>query len=347
MAKIESLLSSYCASGLYTHVYAACGFLEAKENLFEYSIGDASQTVFDLASITKAVVTTPLIISHCKERKLNLRKTTTAETFGAEACQNLGLGPSDLTVADFLRHQSGLPAWRNFYVHCDGRRQSLNQAVIRFKSQNPFFSSGLGEELYSDVGFMVLGELLVSVYGKPLGDIWLEYVRKINFETEQEIGPTSAIKKDHAVPTAYCPVRQRQLTGEVHDENAWGMGGFAGHAGLFGSGEGLTRFLRALWRHENGRQVFSENFAEVTSPGDSLLGWRKGLDEGARTFAEGRGCGHLGFTGTAFWVDPLTKTYAVVLTNRVISGRVSTAIKRFRAEVFAELWKEIKCYEKK
>jgi CubicO group peptidase (beta-lactamase class C family) len=194
---------------------------------------------------------------------------------------------------------------------------------------------------------MVLGALLVSAYGKPLSDIWLEYVRKINFETEQEIGPASAIKKDRSVPTAYCPVRQRQLIGEVHDENAWAMGGFAGHAGLFGSGEGLTRFLRALWRHEDSRQVFSENFAEAASPGDSLLGWRKGVDESARTFAEGRGCGQLGFTGTAFWVDPLTKSYAVVLTNRVISGRVSPAIKRFRAEVFAELWNEIRCHEEK
>ena len=310
-------------------------------------MGDTSQTVFDLASITKALVTTPLIISHCQETRLNLRNSTIAETFGAEACRNLGLGPSALTAADFLRHESGLPAWRNFYVHCDGQRQSLTEAVTRFQNQNQLFCQGRGAELYSDVGFMVLGALLVSAHGKPLDDIWLEYVRKINFETEQEIGPTSSIKKSQAVPTVYCPVRQRQLIGEVHDENAWAMGGFAGHAGLFGSGEGLTRFLRALWRHDYSRQVFSENFAEAASPGDSLLGWRKGLDESALTFAEGRGCGHLGFTGTAFWVDPLTKAYAVVLTNRVISGRISPAIKRFRAEAFAELWNKIQCHEKK
>jgi CubicO group peptidase (beta-lactamase class C family) len=68
------------------------------------------------------------------------------------------------------------------------------------------------------------------------------------------------------------------------------------------------------------------------------MGWRKGRDASAKTFAQGRGCGHLGFTGTAFWVDPLTRGFGIILTNRVISGRISTAIKDMRAQAFSGLW---------
>lgn len=332
MAKLENICEAYQAAGLYTHVYVSCGFLSDDKNLFEFSSGDPKQTIYDLSSLTKALVTTPLVLWRCATQGLDPRQARISELFGAIPLSEIGAGAHDIAVANYLRHETGLPFWRNFYVECLGHRQTLAEVLLRSTSKQK------SKEVYSDVGFLVLGELIQRTGFRGLIDDWYDWTERFALTSAKEMGPGYFFDPSCVIPTGYCPVRERQLCGEVHDENCWALGGFTGHAGLFASGESVSRYLRDLWQVGPGRLIYEENFREIASNGESLMGWRKGRDASSSPFADGRGCGHLGFTGTAFWVDPLTQSYAVVLTNRVISGRVSSQIKSFRAEVFGSLW---------
>jgi CubicO group peptidase (beta-lactamase class C family) len=330
---VEQVIRSFHATGLYTHVYAACGFLDGKGPAFETSILPDERSIFDLASLTKAFVTTPLVLGECFRGNIAPEVAQLGDLFGDSIGGEFGQEVKNLLVANILRHEAGLPAWRNLYVECEGRRQTLLSAVQRAK--------GIGqnqEELYSDIGFMILGEMLQHTAKKSLANLSLDFLRELGVENQGYIGSSDIILREKVIPTGYCAIRSRQLIGEVHDENAWALGGFAGHAGLFGTGPAVVDYLQALWRSPVGRRAIEANFHAASSSGESLMGWRKGRDASAKTFAQGRGCGHLGFTGTAFWVDPLTGGFGVVLTNRVVSGRISTAIKDMRAQAFSGLW---------
>jgi len=340
LANLEEISRRYEAAGLYTHVYASCGFLNESKPRFKWSKLPDGRSVFDLASLTKALVTTPLAILSCDEIKKDPHEASVLQAFGDGTVNRPGFDLFvDTKVSTLLRHESGLPAWRNFYVECEGKRQSLADILLRAR---PSPDRGSLSDVYSDVGFIFLGQLIESQRQKKLIDIWFDYCKELGILARPVLGLGSAFASENLISTGFCPVRGRNLLGDVHDENCWALGGFAGHAGLFGTGEGIEEFLHGLWRSPRGRRVFTLNFSEASSSGESLMGWRKGRDESARTFAEGRGCGHMGFTGTAFWVDPKTEAYAIVLTNRVISGRISSLMKSFRSEAFGALWEKLK-----
>ncbi len=338
MSNLKELCASYQASGLYTHVYAACGFLDDSQNVAECSLEPiepmyAQRDLFDLSSLTKALVTTPLVLWKCMESGKDPKTATILDVFGDLTVDEVGGRKFNRTVASYLRHETGLPAWRNFYTTSDSKSQNLREVLDRAVPK-----TGAHSETYSDIGFVVLGALLEINAGMSLLDLWRRECHRFQITASDLLGRGEEFACGRAIPTAYCPVRGRNLCGEVHDENAWALGGFTGHTGLFGAGKDVTLFLRQLWQSAAGRKVMLANFAEAGSLGDSLMGWRKGKDTSSQPFAMGRGCGHLGFTGTAFWVDPLTKSYSVVLTNRVISGRMTPEIKTFRAQAFKNLW---------
>jgi CubicO group peptidase (beta-lactamase class C family) len=334
LANLEEICMRYQAAGLYTHVYASCGFLHDKSPALSFASLPGERTVFDLSSLTKALVTTPLALWFCDRGSGDLKGVTLEALFGRDIVEKVAAGTGGFSLASLLRHESGLPAWRNFYVECEGRRQGLEEVI------NRSLKGLVGDvrDVYSDVGMILLGSLFEKATNKKLIELWWEVCGASDIKSSRTLTFGAALDSSSAISTGYCPVRRRDLIGEVHDENCWALGGFTGHAGLFAAGPDVERFLKDLWSSPLGRKVFDINFAEVNSPGESLMGWRKGRDHSANSFAEGRGCGHLGFTGTAFWVDPKTKAYAVLLTNRVISGRVSTRIKDFRREAFGVMW---------
>ncbi len=331
---LKALCASYQSSGLYTHVYAACGFLDADKNTAEFTLAPENRDVFDLSSLTKALVTAPLVLWRALSQGMDVKAARISQLFGEETVDEVGALGLDLSVAAYLRHETGLPPWRNYYVLCEGHRQSAKQVLARARNLT------VGRDIYSDVGFITLGKLLETSSGKSLLSEWRERLQTNGICAENFIGGSAEISKDRMISTGYCPVRGRELIGEVHDENCWALGGYSGHSGLFATGDAVSSYLRALWQSKEGRAVFQANFAMAQSTGESLMGWRKGRDDSSKTFASGRGCGHLGFTGTAFWVDPVTSSYAVVLTNRIISARISPAIKEFRAEAFRILWEQ-------
>ena len=349
---IEELVKGCVASGLLTHAVALYGSLDDSIPQFVYRNLPEGRDIFDLASMTKALVTTPLVF--CSLRSLGLGFDVTLGQWLGSSAKLLDPRLQRLTVRSLLQHESGLPAWRNFWVcHlgvdspevlCDPARLR-ERLLFGFNRAADQLDTGTRRQVYSDVGFLLLGFCLSETSERPLPDLFSDLLQKdlslASDGFELSFGVPSH-KLLRAVPTAYCALRKRHLVGEVHDENAASLGGAQGHAGLFGTGESVAMFLHALARSTLGTQVLDRNAdALVLPPGDppneGLLGWRQGADPSSYPFANGASMGHMGFTGVAFWVCPRARDYAILLTNRVFSGRTRPGIAALRRDVFTAL----------
>lgn len=270
------------------------------------------ETLFDLASLTKAVATSTSIAVLVDRGKVDL------DAPAAKYVPELKKLPT-FTVRQLLLHTSGLPAatpmtdWttdRAFVVRRIGELTLKSRPGERF--------------LYSDVGFVVLEEIVRRVSGTELS----EFARREIFEplgmTETTFRPEGALRARAA------PTEQRDgawMKGDVHDPRAWALGGVAGHAGLFSTADDLARFARAMLQRGSldGNRLYSEKTFETfttrreTSKGGRALGWD--VDS---TFAthkspllSAKAFGHGGFTGTAMWIDPENDFFVVFLSNRV------------------------------
>lgn len=351
---VERLIDDSIQTGLLTHGAAFYGSLKSPYPDFCVQRLPDQRDIFDLASMTKALVTTPLIFRSLMARGLSF--DATVETWlGPNRAEIFDPRLRALTIKSLLKHQSGLPAWRNFWVchlglespetlknnHHIRKRlvEGLNRASRQMQLDHP-------PQLYSDVGFLLLGLCLAEVEQQDISSQFREMVEKdlmVPFDgLELYVGGVGPENRGRAVPTAFCPLRGRLLVGEVHDENAASLGGIQGHAGLFGTGNGVGRYLSALFNSSLGKEVLVRNAAEIVlppgdPPNEGLLGWRQGADSSSITFAQGNAMGHMGFTGVAFWVCPQAEDYAMLLTNRVSGGRTRPGIAALRREVFAAL----------
>ena len=128
-------------------------------------------------------------------------------------------------------------------------------------------------------------------------------------------------------------MRRRIIQGEVHDENAASLGGEAGHAGLFATGEGVVSLLCSLWQNQSWKSAFDHGLRKVSGQRNHDKSWGPGLQAFDLPCVNSFCLGHLGFTGTSFWVDHTNKTYAIFLSNRVVSGRQSKWISSVRSKV--------------
>jgi CubicO group peptidase (beta-lactamase class C family) len=322
-----------------------------------------AETVFDLSSLTKPLATTLAVLLLVRDGKLRLddRVSRLVPGFAVH-------GKDDVTLRHLLAHCSGLAAHRPFFeevrrVEREGRpnflatrgaRDLVYEAIHRERPEHP---PGVAA-VYSDLGFMVLGELVelltqqtladfvrASLY-RPLGLRHLDFVDLTRLRRERLVPDTAAI-----APTERCPWRGRILCGEVHDDNAWAMGGVAGHAGLFGdatSVHALLTLLRACARGEAGplsADLVREMWRRDGSvPGSTwALGWDTPSAPGssAGRHVSPRAVGHLGFTGTSVWLDPERDCHVVLLTNRIHPTRRNEAIRevrpRFHDAVFEAL----------
>ncbi len=351
--RLEVFLLPYLQQGYFTHYFAACGSLSSSSPTlvaFHYGSG---QRIFDLASLTKALVTTPLVLSLV--RSLGLIVQETVQEWLEKTGNKFDHWPSatlNLTVESLLQHRSGLPAWRNFWINrLDEKplssffRDRMNHFHTVF-SRIPIAAGTPGNDTYSDIGFVVLGLLVETILKKPLDQAFHALGKHIGFVSaalppEAWLGFPARLphtKPELFVPTTHCFIRGRLLQGEVHDENCAALGGICGHAGLFGTGEGVLLFIKS-WLLSLDGQDFLARHRTLSCGADQkpvVTGWRPGDDESSHLFGGGRAIGHMGFTGTAFWVDPLKLTYGIFLTNRIVSGRRSPRIKEVRREVFSQ-----------
>ena len=286
-------------------------------------------TVFDLASLTKAVATTSSLMVLVERGKVDLDATA------AKYVPELKKLPP-FTVRQLLLHTSGLPAATPMSDFTPDRTHVVQRiAEIKFKRVP-------GEQfVYSDVGFVVLEEIVRRVSGMELPD----FAKKEVFEplgmTETTFRPQGELRA-RAAPTEMRDGAFMQ--GDVHDPRAWALGGVAGHAGLFSTALDLSKFARAMLG--KAKPIVSEKTFDAflkrhdTPKGGRALGWD--VDS---TFATHRSAlfspkafGHGGYTGTAMWMDPENDLYVVFLSNRVhpdgkgavnpVVGEIGTAAMR-------------------
>lgn len=323
--ELSRLLAEGQAKGIYTHYSFSCGFLKESKNLFLSEGLFGGESFFDLASLTKAFVTSPLVLKSLSEEGFD--ETVTISEWLKEESSCFARELRGLKVFDLLTHTSGLPAWFNFWVRSSGETKSFEQKPRLVQRLNDCISLILPNQgfVYSDVGFILLGLSLELKYKKNLKILFKDYQKEcLGLKGPQLFYPDSSLWTK-AVPTSFCQVRNRSLQGEVHDENCAFLGGVTGHAGLFGSIKGTEFFLKALWRSREAKKMLS--FLKKGEPKQASCGLR------VRAFKKEVAFGHLGFTGCAFWLFPKDSSYLVFLTNRVYRARLSLEFSALREKV--------------
>ena len=279
-------------------------------------ISMSEDTIFDLASLTKTIATTTAILQLAEQGRLDIDAPVARywPAFGKN-------GKGNITVRQLLTHYSGLRPDLNLKPRWSGYKAAMEKII----AERPVLSPG-SEFLYSDINFEVLGELVSRVSGLPLDAYCAEHIFKPLGMKDTGFKPTASLHSRIA-PTQY---RQgRLLCGEVHDPSCHNMGGVAGHAGLFSTADDLSIFAQMLLNGGSyrGRQILLPKTIERMTAPQSPSGKKKlrGLGwELEAPFVSNRtglppvgAYGHLGYTGTALWLDPITDTYIIVLTNRV------------------------------
>ena len=359
-APLQKLLEAGVSQGVFTAAVALAGLKgelrwEGAAGFLSRDPGAAAvtlDTVFDLASLTKPLATTLALMVLAGRGRLDL-----ATPLG-EVLPAAWLPPDKrpLTLGSLLTHRAGLPAWRPFYQEVLAAPPEARPALLaRLAAATPLEYPPDTATLYSDLGFMLLAAVVESLSGKNLDQFCREEIyRPLGLKTlgfiplpqPAQTVPTTENRKPKTENRLYAAtepglIAGRPPAGEVHDENAWAAGGVAGHAGLFGPGREVFQLVASIYRAYGGEPAGPltpaavRTFLTVPPGADRACGFDiPGPDPAARAagrYFSPRSVGHLGFTGTSFWLDLETGQMVVLLTNRVHLGRDDkTRIAAFR-----------------
>ncbi|MCP4760605.1 MAG: serine hydrolase [archaeon] len=298
--------------------------------------------IFDLASLTKPFATTLALSSLMENDKITLN-----QKLGSKIKQFQHTDKTDITFDMLLRHTSGLPAHRKFYKKIiktnENPRKYLRKLLVKEELEN---RPGRHQE-YSDLGFMILSWVIEEISCQRLDHFVLQQIysplgiRDLFFI---DLNAKDKLLKNYQqkiVATQQCPWRKKILSGEVADDNAWAVGGVDGHAGLFGNAGSIHRLcceiLNAL--HNKPTKVLNPDiikaFIQKNNHHDMVAGFdtpSKENSSSGRYFSKSS-IGHLGFTGTSFWIDPETSLIVILLTNRVHPRSFNEGIKEFRSKI--------------
>jgi CubicO group peptidase (beta-lactamase class C family) len=290
-----------------------------------------------------------------REKKIRLadRVTRFFPTFGI-------LGKNGATLRQLLNHSAGLAPWRPFYedilkaeragkINFVASRAANHYVLEQIHRDRPASPPG-ARAVYSDLGYMILGEIVEEISGstldrfcqdkifKPLGLRSTAFVDLTQIRTKR-LQPVAEM----IAPTENCPWRKKILCGEVHDDNAYAMGGVVGHAGLFSCARDIHRLVASLSRCLHGKDIFwpqplVEEFCKKdASVKDSTyaLGWDtpSTTNSASGKYFSPRSVGHLGFTGTSIWWDQQKDCHIILLSNRVHPTRKNEKIREFRPHV--------------
>lgn len=302
-------------------------------------------TVYDLASLTKPLATASAILLLVQDGLLDL-----ATPLDALLEETKGFPLGQVVLRDVLCHQSGLPAWRPFYQSFSPSlpsdapsRQKRVTAFLDLILEEPVEALSPPQSVYSDLGYMVLGFVVERNTNQSLADFCQSrlfgrlHASPLGYRG-QHINEKMGLQEECA-PTEQDPWRGRILRGEVHDENAFALGGIAGHAGLFGTAEAVGQVTQAWLAGYQGKAgVFDSQLVKrfvAAQPGTS---WALGWDTPSQPSSSGlwfspESFGHLGFTGTSIWIDPIRELEVIFLSNRVHPSRDNQVIKAFRPKL--------------
>ena len=290
-------------------------------------------TIYDLASLTKVMASTAATMLLVADGKLSLDQPV-ADLLPAFAER----GKEAITLRHLLTHSSGLRPWLAYHDDLRERERKRGETLLatpegresivnRILRSAPVHEPGEAS-VYGDLDFIVLGELIAAAAGEPLDELCQRRIyeplgmAQTRFQPVPYTGPRAAY-----AATEDCPWRDKILWGEVHDPNAWAMGGVAGHAGLFAPVSDVLAFAEEMLRAHRGESelfdaaVAAEFFRrqEIAPGSDWALGWdtpTAGQSTSGRHFSP-HSIGHTGFTGTSLWIDLERDTLVVLLANRV------------------------------
>jgi len=277
-------------------------------------------TIFDLGSLTKVIATTTALMQLVEKGKLRLEDRVAAHWPEFKAN-----GKEEITVRQLLTHYSGFRSTLDLKPEWSGYSTALRMIV----AEKPAFPPGT-RFVYSDINFIILGELVHRISGQPLDVYCTENIFKPLGMKDTGFKPSPALRSRIALTRYQSRNKEKLLWGKVYDPIAYNMGGVAGHAGLFSTADDLSTFAQTLLDGGTfqGVRILSpltvEKMTTPQTPPNKMilrgLGWD--IDS---PIASNRGelfpvgsYGHTGFTGTSIWIDPISKTYIIVLTNRVL-----------------------------
>ncbi len=352
MDRLDASIHRLFEKALYTGVFsgASAGFISHKEGKKEeksWAFGTTDQskekkitleTFFDLASLTKPLVTVLSLLSLMEEKKFDMHtplKRLTGRTIPSPI--------ADIQLGQLMDHSSGLIAYRPFYKELitfkghQERRKRIWDLIISEKLQYP---TGF-HHVYSDLGYILLGVLIEEISEMSLEVFWSERIIKpLNLQQKLKFYEKKS-RKDRGsfAATERCPWSGKMLCGRVHDENCRAMGGVAGHAGLFGTVEGVLQLCDHLMLQFKGEEVHpayaNDKLRSILTRKRGAT-WTYGFDTPSKqgsssgSYFSEQSVGHLGFTGTSFWMDLAEGISVVLLTNRVHPSRKNELIKTFR-----------------
>lgn len=303
----------------------------------DLSVGETA-TYYDFASVTKVVFTTQALMKAFEEGKW---------TLSSKISDYLKDFPyQEMTILECLNHSSGLKWWEPFYqiLDLDSSLQERWKRVFEIIYRLPLEMKP--QSVYSDLGFLVLGRVLSEIYQKPLIEIWNQL--KSDFYS----GTTMAFHVENKplfsqkmyAPTENSGWRKKVIQGEVHDDNAWALGGVAPHAGIFGSIDDLSWYGLMLRAQIQGiarnsiRSKTAQLFATKSRPegqGDWAMGFMMPSQEGSLVgqYFSPQSIGHWGFTGTSIWYDPYQDLTVAILSNRTLLGREKKEFSLLRPQI--------------
>lgn len=310
-----------------------------------------SNTLYDIASLTKVVCTVSLCMMAYQESKLNLNAPV----------QNYipQISNEQITIRHLLNHNSGLAAWRPFHVSMRrhhpqwlgsdlGKRWVLDQIIDEANMAIPS-----GKVLYSDLGFILLGHVLEVIYGSALDNLFEEKIaRPLGMDQTKFHKNNRVPEKETFAATENCPWRKSILKGQVMDGSAYIMGGVAGHAGLFSHTTDLLKWFHCLRNARAGKSslFLKETFELFCNPPKNRdyskayfnLGFdTPGFGSTAGLLFSKKSIGHLAYTGCSIWWDLEKDIMVLMLTNRVHPSRKNTKIRQFRPKAHDFIMKSL------
>ncbi|HEY5174028.1 MAG TPA: serine hydrolase domain-containing protein [Terriglobales bacterium] len=290
-------------------------------------------TIFDLASVTKIVATTAvaMLLYERGQLPLDIPLGHFLPDFVARAPRHQQATREAVTLRMLLAHSSGLPAYEKLFELAGSRDELVRAALTTRLATVP----GTHTE-YSDVGFLLLGEVLTRQSGLALDLFTRQEVFTPLGMTQTRFNPPPEWKPRIPPTEDDRTFRKRIIQGEVNDENASVMGGVAGHAGVFAPASDIARFAECMLR--GGAPILKRETVELfTRRGESPAGSSRALGwdtpsppASSGTHFSAASFGHLGFTGTSLWIDPTRQLSITLLTNRTWPNRASQAIRRVR-----------------
>lgn len=355
--KISNQLEKAISQGIFPGAVLLCA--KDHEIVMHESYGFADifekremrkDSIFDLASLTKPLATTLALSKLIEKKKVSLH-----QQIGSILKEFKSTNKADITVDMLLRHTSGLPAYREYFKKIIKAGVNPQQYLRRLLVQEALENKMNQKQVYSDLGFMILSWVIETITRQRLDRFVTQEIyaplgiRDLFFKEISPDHETVDLNGQRMVATQVCPWRQKMMVGEVDDDNAWAAGGIDGHAGLFGDAGSIyklcSEILNAL--QDNPTSVLTpdiiKSFVLKVNRYDMVAGFDtpSKINSSSGRYFSTSSIGHLGFTGTSFWIDPEISLIVIFLTNRVHPSRSNLGIKKFRPKLHDLIYAEL------